>query len=179
MDELDKKLAWGAKVSPEFRVKVLGICDAFGWPASHASYLMSCMAFETGESFSPSIKNAAGSGAQGLIQFMPATAKGLGCTTDQLACMSPEEQLDWVARYFRPYAHKIHNLADCYMAILMPKYVGKPDDTVIFSGGIAYRQNSGLDANHDGKITKGEAAAKVQAKLNKGLRPGYAHNWEK
>lgn len=39
---------------------------------------MAAMAFESGETFSPSIKNAAGSGAVGLIQFMPSTAKALG-----------------------------------------------------------------------------------------------------
>jgi hypothetical protein len=177
MDELDKKLAWGAKVSPEFRGKVLGICGSFRWPRFYANYLMACMAFETGETFRSDITNAAGSGATGLIQFMPSTAAGLGCTTTDLACMSAEEQLGMVERYFKPYAKRIQNLPDMYMSILMPKYVGRPDSTVIFSGGVAFRQNSGLDANRDGLITKGEAAAKVQAKLIKGLKPGYAHLW--
>ena len=35
--------------------------------------LMAVMSFETGGTFSPSIPNAAGSGATGLIQFMPST----------------------------------------------------------------------------------------------------------
>ena len=39
---------------------------------------------------------------------------------------------------------------------------------VLFSGGIAYRQNAGLDANRDGQVTKAEAAGKVAAKYNKG-----------
>ena len=55
-----------------------------------------------------------------------------------------------------------------YMAILLPKYVGQPDDAVLFSGGVAYRQNAGLDTNRDGQVTKAEAAGKVAAKYNKG-----------
>jgi hypothetical protein len=162
------KLAWGAKVSQEFRDEIARICREFDWPEDHASWLMSCIAFESGESFSPSVKNAAGSGATGLIQFMPATARGLGTTTDALADMEAVEQLEYVQKYFKPYASRIHSLPDMYLAILLPKYVGQPDDTVLFSGGIAYRQNSGLDSNRDGEITKAEAAGKVAAKLVKG-----------
>lgn len=165
-------LRWGQKVSPAFRAKLLRITRGFGWPDEHASWLMSCMAFESGETFSPSIKNAAGSGATGLIQFMPSTARGLGTTTDALAQMTAEQQLDYVKAYFTPYASRINSLADMYMAILMPKYVGQPDSAVLFSAGVAYRQNSGLDADKDGKVTKAEAASKVAAKYIKGA--GFA-----
>lgn len=161
-------LAWGDKVNEQFRNRVIEICREFDWSEDHPSWLMSCIAFESGETFSPDIRNAAGSGATGLIQFMPATASGLGTTTDALADMDAVEQLDYVQKYFKPYASRINSLPDMYMAILMPKYVGQPDDAVLFSGGVAYRQNSGLDANHDGKITKREAAGKVAAKLVKG-----------
>lgn len=164
-------LVWGAKVSEEFRKKVHFLCVSFNWSADHANWLMACMAFESGETFSPSIKNAAGSGATGLIQFMPATAKGLGTTTEQLAAMTAEQQLEFVHKYFRPYFRKIKTLSDMYMAILLPKYVGQPESSVLFTEGtIAYRQNSGLDANSDGIITKLEATSKVHAKYEKGLR---------
>src|SRR4051812_38461936 len=53
-------LAWGAKVSPEFRDKVRGISGRLGCAPDD---LMSCMAWESGRSFSPSKKNLAGSGA--------------------------------------------------------------------------------------------------------------------
>lgn len=170
------KLAWGKKVDAAFRDKVFSICDSFGWKReTHASWLMSCMAFESGETFSPSIKNAAGSGATGLIQFMPSTARGLGTSTEALANMSAVEQLDFVQQYFRPYAKRIGSLSDMYLAILMPKFVGQPDDAVMFlDPKIAYRQNAGLDANRDGKITKGEAAAKVRAKFDKGMLDRFA-----
>lgn len=168
------KLAWGAKVSADFRVKVLAVCASLGWDAHYASWLMACMHFESGGTFSPSIRNAAGSGATGLIQFMPRTAEGLGTTTDKLAAMTAVEQLDVVAAYFKPYARRIASLSDMYMAILLPSAIGKPDDAVLFSSGAAYRQNAALDADSDGKITKAEAAQRVQARLETGLLPENA-----
>ena len=39
---------------------------------------------------------------------------------------------------------------------------------MLCSGGVAYRQNAGLDTNRDGQVTKAEAAGKVAAKYNKG-----------
>lgn len=167
-------LAWGARVSPRFRRKILHICNEFRWSVEHADWLMACMAFETAETFRADIKNAAGSGAIGLIQFMPKTISGLGYAYLELELMTPEEQLDVVRAYFQPYHRRIKSLSDMYMAILMPKYIGKPDSAMLFCGGIAYRQNSGLDANKDGHITKIEASAKVAAKLEKGRRLQYA-----
>lgn len=163
-------IAWGKKVERTFVNKILDICKDFEWDDDHASYLMSCIAFESAETFSPTIRNAAGSGAIGLIQFMPATALILGTTTTDLAKMTAVEQLDFVKAYFRPYYRRIDTLSDMYMAILLPKYIGKPEDSALFlDGTVAYRQNSGLDANKDGRITKKEAASKVQKKLERGL----------
>ena len=165
------KLAFGNSVSPEFRSKVRAICRGFGWSDEHASWLMACMAFESAGTFSPSIKNAAGSGATGLIQFMPKTAIGLGTTVDKLAAMDAVEQLDWVARYFKPYAKRVNSLSDMYMAILLPKAVGFDESAPLFTGGTAYRQNAGLDADNDGIITKAEATGRVTATLWKGMQP--------
>lgn len=171
-------LAWGARVSTAFAQAVFGICREFVWGPQHACWLMACIAFETGATFSPSVRNAAGSGAVGLIQFMPATARGLGTTVDDLARLSAEAQLGYVRSYFRPYARRIASLADMYMAILLPKYIGQPEDAVLFAGGVAYRQNSGLDANRDGKVTKAEATAKVAVMLERGLQPGFFATYE-
>jgi len=164
------KISWGNVVSKDFLARLEKMRVNFNWEQEHKSWLMGCIAWETGETFSPSIKNAAGSGATGLIQFMPATARDLGTTTAQLAQMTAVQQLDFVEKYFRPYRNRVNSLSDMYMAILMPKYVGQPEDAVLFTNGtVAYRQNSGLDVNSDGKITKAEAAAKVYAKWQKGL----------
>jgi hypothetical protein len=162
-------LAWGAKVSNTFRNKVRKIAGDLG---CDPSFLMAAMAFETGETFSPKIKNPA-SGATGLIQFMPKTAVGLGTTTDALAKMSAENQLDFVAKYFERQKGKLHTLEDVYMAILLPTAVGKPNNHVLFTKGTkAYDQNKGLDVNNNGEITKAEAAAKVREKLVKGMKTG-------
>lgn len=166
-----RPIAWGAKVSPTFRDRVWWIADTLKLDPDH---LMSCMAFESGRTFSPSIRNMAGSGATGLIQFMPATARDLGTTTDALARMSAEDQLNFVYKYFRPYSGRLRTLADIYMAILWPRAVGQPEGFVLFDRGkqpTAYRQNSGLDANRDGLVTKLEAASKVVALYTEGRRP--------
>lgn len=165
-----RTLAWGAKVSAEFRERLFEVAAALG---VYPDYLMACIAFETAETFRPDIRNAAGSGAVGLIQFMPATARGLGTSTEALARMSAVEQLDLVRMYFKPYAGRLHTLSDVYMAILWPKAIGKPEDYVLFTQpSIAYTQNAGLDRDRDGSITKAEAAGLVQAKLERGRLPG-------
>lgn len=161
------------KVDINFRLRIIEICRDLG---IEIDWLMACIAFETGETFSPSVRNGAGSGAVGLIQFMPRTAQDLGTTTDELAAMSARKQLDYVERYFLRWKNKLHSLEDVYMAILWPRAVGKPMDYVLFDesnkASRAYFQNRGLDVNKDGKITKAEAAAKVRAKLEKGKRNG-------
>lgn len=167
-------LAWGSKVSATFRDKLRWIAEGLRMPSAGADWLMSCIAWETNETFSPSIKNMAGSGATGLIQFMPRTAEGLGTTTEQLASMTSEEQLRYVYKHFRPFRGKLNSLSDVYMAILWPAAVGKPESHVLWnqqSRPTVYRQNAGLDVNKDGFITKAEAASKVAEKLDKGRRP--------
>lgn len=164
-DTTERTVVWGTKVSPTFKDRLFWLCDELD---INPDYLMACMAFESAETFRPDIKNAAGSGATGLIQFMPSTALGLGTTTAKLAQMTPEDQLNYVYKYFRPYSGRLQTLEDTYMAILLPSQVGRPLESVLFSGGVAYRQNSGLDANRDGKVTKSEASAKVREKLEKG-----------
>jgi hypothetical protein len=165
------RLAWGAHVSPVFRERVRWIAENLGCPANS---LMACMAWESGESFRSDIKNAAGSGATGLIQFMPSTARALGTTTAKLAALSPEDQLNYVYKYFQPFAGRLHNLGDVYMAILWPKGVEKPDHYVLFDKKkmpTTFRQNAGLDVNKDGLVTRAECLVKVNQKLAKGLLP--------
>lgn len=169
-------LAWGARVSTAFVGKVRGISASL---AVDPSWLMACMAFESAETFRADIRNAAGSGAVGLIQFMPTTAAALGTTTEALAGMTAEDQLAYVARYFAPWARKLNSLGDVYGAILYPSMIGKPDESVIFNKGDPahpklYIQNRGLDFNGDGLITKAEIVTRVKAELNRGMSPANA-----
>ena len=141
--------------------------------------LLAVMSFETGGSFNPGIRNAAGSGATGLIQFMPNTAAGLGTSTQALAGMSRAQQMHYVERYLSNKGVKGKGLSDLYMAVLFPAAVGKPDNFVLFGKGAmsgytgrAYQQNKGLDKNGDGSVTKAEASAKV-------LRHRHANPWRR
>ena len=128
--------------------------------------------FETGGTYNPAQRNAAGSGATGLIQFMPSTARGLGTTTEALAKMSRTEQLQYVDKYLSNKGIEGGSYDDLYMAILFPAAVGKSDDFVLFgegatipgygAGSSAYSMNSGLDTDNDGKVTKSEAAEKAK-----------------
>ena len=160
-------LIWGSKVSPVFRDRVRWIAEDLGFDPN---WLMACMAFESGETFRADIKNGAGSGATGLIQFMPRTAVGLETTTEALAKMTPEDQLNYVWKYFKPYDGRIKSVDDMYMAILWPAGVGKAANYVIFRGpdATSYRQNRGLDTNKDGNVTKAECVAKIKEKMVRG-----------
>lgn len=158
-------LIWGAKVDQAFRVKVREIADRLGFDPN---WLMAVMAFETGRTFSPSVKNP-GSSATGLIQFVGPTARGLGTTTAQLARMTAVEQLDYVEKYFQPYKSRVHNLGDCYMAVLWPAGIGQSNNWVMWTiGQREYNANAGLDTNRNGSITRGEAVTRVDDEMIRG-----------
>ena len=164
-----QQIAWGASVNAAFKAKLIEIADNI---VVDPNYLISAMAFETGETFSPSIKNR--NGATGLIQFLPDTATELGTSTADLATMSAEDQMDYVEKYFNPYKNQLKTIEDVYMAILWPAAIGKENSWVLFRKPSAqYDRNSGLDTNKDGAVTKEEAAAMVKAKLLKGRGAGY------
>lgn len=170
-----RRIAWGAKVTPAFKARVIDIALVL---QCEPDWLMACMAFESAETFSPGIRNAAGSGAVGLIQFMPSTAAALGTSVEELAACTATEQLEYVERYFAHYRGRLHNLADVYMTILWPVAVGKPDYFTLFRQDDAvhpkqYMQNKGLDFNADGVVTKSEAAYQVSKKLERGLLPEF------
>jgi len=164
-------IAWGARVEPAFRTRVRAIAARLG---INPDWLMACMAFETGRTFSPTIRNAAGSGAIGLIQFMPSTASALGTSVEALADLSATSQLVYVEKYFKPSRGRMRSLEDVYMAILWPGGIGKADEFRLFSQHDTkhpkrYLQNRGLDWNEDGYITKAEACAGPARELRLGL----------
>jgi hypothetical protein len=149
----------------DFYKKVKSVATALN--CSHID-LLCCMAFETGRTMDPGLRNSIG--ATGLIQFLRSTAVSLGTTTDALAAMTRTQQMDYVQTYFKkgPIGKLSSvSLEDLYMAILWPAAVGKSNDYVLFSSpSKAYEQNRGLDKNNDGNITKAEAAAKARDQLN-------------
>lgn len=169
----NEPLPWSAKVSPEFIERVFTMARYLRMPTMGPVWLMGCMAWESAKTFSPSVRNMAGSGAVGLIQFMPDTARGMGTSTEVLAQMTAESQLVYVQKYFEPYVGRLNSLGDVYMAILWPAAVGKPDDHILWKQSerpTTYRQNAGLDVNKDGAITKAECTSKVYDRLMEGFR---------
>jgi peptidoglycan hydrolase-like protein with peptidoglycan-binding domain len=161
--------------SEAFRNKVIAIASEL---QTDPNFLMAVMSFESGATFRPDIKNAAGSGAVGLIQFMPKTAQNLGTSTAALAAMSAVAQLDFVRKYLLPFKGRMKTVEDAYMAVLMPSAIGKGSGHVLFKRGTtAYKQNSGLDLNGDGLITVAEAAKKVSERL--GTQPVAAQPLKK
>jgi peptidoglycan hydrolase-like protein with peptidoglycan-binding domain len=157
-------MAWGKKMSPEFKEKVRHIAADIGCEAND---LMACMQFESG--LDPKSVNSS-SGATGLIQFTHDTAKSLGTTTEALKAMTAEAQLDYVAKYFHWWG-KVKTLEDTYMAIFCPAGIGKPPTHVLYARpSKQYDQNAGLDADKDGRITKAEASARVRKALMEGLK---------
>lgn len=153
--------------SPEFDKRAIEVADNLGIDPEH---LFKVIGFETGGTFDSKVKNAAGSGATGLLQFMPPTAKDLTeADTEKAAIrllesLTPTEQLDYVEKYLRPFKGKIKSLEDLYMAVLWPAAIGKDSSYALFRKGTkAFAQNKGLDINDDGIITKAEAASKVRS----------------
>ena len=157
-------IAWSNKVSTDFVEKVKVICTQLNTPAIGPDSLMSSMAFETGRTFSPTIKNGAGAPYYGLCQFGAAALSDQGLVISDILKMSAVEQLDVVYRFFKPYAGKLQDLPSFYMRIIWPAAVNLPDSTVIWSKATrptTYLQNKGLDLNRDGLITRAEISQTI------------------
>jgi hypothetical protein len=120
-----------------------------------ASWLMAVMYAESG--FDPNVFNRKGSGAVGLIQFMPTTAGELGVEVSHLARMNAHDQLEYVFRYFEMVKDRYgayQSLTDFYLAVLYPKARNQDTCYTLYaSPSQAYTQNQGLDENRDGRVT--------------------------
>jgi hypothetical protein len=126
--------------------------------------LMAVMKSESG--LNSKAKNP-NSSATGLIQFMDATAKGLGTTTAALKRMSPERQLDYVEKYLvkmkkmaRIGEDERLDGATLYSLVFLPAYAKR--DVLCEKGSSAYNANKGLDLNKDGDIDKKDLGRRVQ-----------------
>lgn len=138
------------KMSPMFRAELWRLAQRLGLDPA---LIAAVMKHESG--FDPAATNKL-AGATGLIQFMPATARAMGTSTDDLRRMSAEDQLKWVERFFKPYAKTMRPdvPGDYLMATFMPAFIGKPPETVLFAKGtIGYTQNAGFDHAGKGAIT--------------------------
>ena len=135
-----------------FADKVQNIAEMLEVPAE---WLMAVMYAES--KFDPGVANFKGSGAVGLIQFMPTTALDLNVSTERLKRMNPLQQLEYVYLYLQQVRERYgeyDSLTDLYLAILYPK-ARKQDYcyTLYAKPSKSYQQNSGLDEDKDGRVT--------------------------
>ncbi len=134
-------------------------------------WIMTCMKFETAGTFRANIRNKY-SGAVGLIQFLPTTARRLGTTPNKLAAMTPTEQLVIVEKYFQPYAGRMSDVYDVYLVIFAPAFLGRSQNTALYRanapdalGRRRYSYNRVLDGNKDGVITIRDVKRQIRPHL--------------
>ena len=109
-------------------------------------------------------------GATGLIQFLPSTAKSLGTTCAALKAMSPEQQLDYVKQHLisckRQAGISSNQKIDrgtLYALVFLPARANK---TVLTQRGENYYdQNTALDVDNNGSITKSDLNARICSKI--------------
>lgn len=138
--------------------------------------LMIVMDVESG--LNPQAQNTAhlveGKPATGLIQFINSTAIGLGTSIEALYNMTGVEQLDYVYRYFAPYAGKIKGVEDLYLITFFPAALGYSDNQAIATSSISAQavasSNPAIDLNKDRSITVGEFKTWIRKKLPVGYQ---------
>ena len=137
----------------------------------HPADLLGLMASESG--LDPQAQNK--SGATGLIQFMPATAAGLGTSTAALKQMNRVEQMKYVEKFLLKTVPKGATPGHLYTAVYLPAFAKKDANYVLAKkGGFTddwghhpsawYTHNKGLDQNNDGQITIAELGERIEKK---------------
>ena len=149
----------------EFALKVADICNQLN---IKPNWLMFVMWFES--KLNPQAINPI-SGATGLIQFMPSTARSLGTTTDVLKRMNNVQQLDYVLAYLRPYKGRMKRWIDVYLAVFYPKAMGKPD--FVITPDIIAKQNKVFDLNKDLDISVKEIKTALRKQIPEKYRKDY------
>lgn len=98
-------------------------------------------------------------GATGLIQFMPDTARSMGTSVEALAELPADRQLAYVEAFLRSNlaGRVLTDVGDYYLVTFMPGRVGSPDSFVLArKGSDVYRLNRGLDVDQDGTLSVGD-----------------------
>lgn len=140
------------------------------------NWLLYCFGFEG--DFEVAKKNYAGSGATGLIQFMPKTAEDFGTTTEKLAKMTHLEQLEYVEKFLQREMKsngEFYSLTDLYFGILYPparKWLksNQLEKVIWVLGTKSYEQNKGLDHDKNGKITVLDVCKHTHHRFNKEMK---------
>jgi tape measure domain-containing protein len=109
------------RIDTKFLQSVAKIAQSAG---ANPEDLLKTMLYETGGTLSPSARNKR-TNATGLIQFMPATARGLGTNIDALSQMSPQEQLVFVQKYLKQNSRG--QKLDSFRKVLSTVFAGNPN----------------------------------------------------
>jgi len=113
-----------------------------------ASDLLSVMAAES--RIDPTSVNKV-SGATGLIQFMPDTARGLGTSTEELRKMSRSQQFEFVKKHLDQAGLKSGSSGgEIYAKVFLP---GRKGEVLTKQGENYYEANKGLDVDKSGDIS--------------------------
>lgn len=163
-----------ANLSLDQRASLAKAAQQIGIPVD---WLTTVISFESGGSFSPSKLNLAGSGAFGLIQFMPNTAQNILRTgtreeaVQRGKAMSFDEQLQkMVVPYFKSYTGRLNSLNDVYLAIFYPAAMNQEDNWIIGRAPTkVYSQNAGFDKEGKGYVTRGDVTRTINGIYNSAL----------
>ena len=125
--------------------------------------LIGLMQSESG--INPQARNNSG-GATGLIQFMPATARALGTSTDALYRMNRAQQMKYVDAFFSPYASGLKGASagKLYAYVFLPGRAGRQSGVLTENPENYYTHNRGLDMNRDGRITISDLDRRIAGK---------------
>jgi hypothetical protein len=119
----------------------------------------------------------------GLIGFMPSTAKMLGTTVDALRAMTNVKQLDYVYKLYKGKAGQFTCGEDLALFNFFPLAVGKPDSFVLqaknLSAETIARYNPYFDLNKDHQITVGEWRQWHREHTKKKIPEAAWQSWQK
>jgi len=157
-----------------FKLKLIEIA---GKLAINPNWLMWVMKSESG--LNPQAQNTKylvhGQPATGLIQFIDTTAAYLGTSIPALYNMNSVEQLEYVYKYFKPYAGKMKSIYDVYSVVFFPAALGKPDSWQFQTKGLSplaiAKANPIFDLNKDGVITIAEFKKAIDNRIKIKDRP--------
>jgi hypothetical protein len=133
------------KADPEFTSAVSNLAGKYNISESEVYAVIQ------GESaFNPQATNP--SGASGLFQFMPDTARELGTSTEAILAMTPTEQVAVYDQYLSKWNYNGENRLGIMQAA--PAFAGRgPDEVIYAEGTAAWEQNPGWREMGGGPIT--------------------------
>lgn len=147
----------------EFEKVVRSICADPKIRIANPNWLMICM---NAESNMKLVTN--GIGAYGFIQFTKSTAIGLGTSVDKLKAGTWQNYMDYVRKYLQERVKERgipQSAYELYALIHFPIAFQKSGSYVLYSvGSDAYKGNSNLDYNKDGKVQWSEVMKFLDSK---------------